>query len=264
MQKSGRWRGPAGAVALFAAGCVPMADEGLVVGAPSAVPATPVTAVAVDTAPPEVAPTGVAIPSALPVLPGPAFDGLPATLALADGMAAVMLVIGDGGADLVLVAPGLPAGEASCSQVALDAYTVAAQSPPANIQVHFVFPQPSTPDETIVALTTAQATIGAAPAGVVNLGACDGADGIGVWDADGPAERSLVMDALIQAGDSEGVATGFASRPAAAPTHHRAFQAAGVPAVGLTLPDGDTAQSTRLLVRVVDVFDAFVGGAVQR
>lgn len=249
MTNSGGWLG-IGALGLVAAACVPE-EPRLVSQAPVA--AAPLPEVAADSVT-----SALVVPAALEVLPGPAFNGLPATVVAADGMEAVILATGDGATDLVLVAPGMPAGAGSCGQLALDAYALAVNAPPDNIQVHFVFPQPDTPDETILALTTALTSDGI-PAGVVNLGACDGTEGVAVWDADGPAERSLVMDALIQAGDSEGVAAGFAARPVAAPTHHRAFQAAGVPAVGLTLPTGDDAQSTRLLVRVVDVFDAFVG-----
>ncbi len=253
-----KWHGMV--LVAVAAGCVP--KEGPLVSQAPATVAPESRPVALPEVVVDTGTSDLVVPAALQVLPGPACDGLPATVVAAEGMEAVVLAVGDGAADLVLVSPGMPAGAGSCGQLALDAYVLAAAAPPDNIRVHFVFPQPGTPDDTMLALT--QTSEGSAPAGVVNLGACDGTNGVAVWDADGPAERSLVMDAVIQAGDSEGVTAGFAARPVAAPTHHRAFQASGVPAVGLTLPTGNDGQSTRLLVRVVDVFDAFVGDTAPR
>ena len=264
------WKWPTLGLAMAVIACVPATDE----------TATDEDAPTLATVPRFVAPAAGTDPAAQPAvvvvpevdgpaLPGEAFAGMPADVVTVGDAEAVVLTVGSGATDLVVVAPALPDGPGSCGQVALDAYQLAREAPPTNIHARFVFPQVGAEDAVMALAMDGAATT---PAGVVNLGACSGEGGIGVWDADGPAERSLVMDALIQAGDSEGVAAGFAARPAAAPTHHKDFQAAGIAAVGLTLP-GETivpastgtpdGQGARLLARVVSVFDAFVGGSAQ-
>ncbi len=202
-------------------------------------------------------------------LPGDAFAGTTFDVVAVGEAEAVVLTVGDGDTGLVVIAPSWPTGPGSCGQIVLDAYHLARQAPPENIQAQFLFPADG---QDGIVMELAMAATDVAPAGVVNLGGCAGENGIGVWDADGPAERSLVMDALIQAGDSEGVAAGFAARPAGAPTHHRDFQAAGIAAVGLTLPSqtiipasggSNNGHGAQLLARAVSVFDAFVGGATR-
>lgn len=264
------WKWPTLILAFVATACVPAAEEKATDDdAPTlaAVPRFVAPQPAGNGTQPQ--PASVVVPDLSidqSALPGDPFAGLASEVVSADGAQAVVLTVGSGETDLVVIAPALPDGPGSCGQIALDGYNLARQALLQNIHARFVFPADA--QDSVGVMKLAMAGTDLAPAGVVNLGGCAGEDGIGVWDADGPAERSLVMDALIQAGDSEGVAAGFAARPAGAPTHHRDFQAAGIAAVGLTLPGqtivpasggSNDSQGAQLLARAVSVFDAFVG-----
>ncbi|MHA1564702.1 MAG: M28 family peptidase [Alphaproteobacteria bacterium] len=103
--------------------------------------------------------------------------------------------------------------------------------------------------------------------GMLNFSDCGPGNVFSIWDVQGAAERSLIVDALLQAGDSEGLSVGFHEGAPVGTRDHAGFQAQGIPAVGLSaVPPGAGGGSddesivlaAKLIAGTVSVFDAFL------
>lgn len=202
------------------------------------------------------------------------FDRAPYSTGHGDGEN-IVLSYGTGAAELVV---GARYGEqgganAGCGEALLQAYQLLGHdAAPQQVTVRLVLFDGEAGGGDDGAVFYAEASPPETVLGMLNLSVCGPGSVFSVWDIHGAAERSLIVDALLQAGDSEGLSVGFHEGAPVGARDHGDFQARGIPAVGLSaLPiegasagqgasaEGESiALAAQLIARTVSVFDDFL------
>ncbi len=246
--------------------------------APEVAPAAPLASLA---------PSAPRLPET--IAPAEDYDGTRAVLALQaanipfdrapyqdgqDGAENIVLSYGTGAAELVVGARFAPTdADSACGPALLRAYELLrSEAPPQHLTVRLVLFGGQAGNRDDGAAFYAEASPPETVLGMLNLSVCGAGRVFSVWDVEGAAERSLIVDALLQAGDSEGLSVGFHDGAPVGARDHAGFQASGIPAVGVSVvplerasadsnaaPGGGSIElAAQLIASTVSVFDAFL------